>query len=783
MYRYRRPKKSKLVPRVALATLLVSAFAAVAWYAPRSSSEFDTREFSDGLSIKINRESPAFAALEDSISSFEGEGDELSPFMPMELIAAGETSFAPQAQAIISSNLETQLRLEAEERIALARVQFQAEQTEAHHRAVRAASSAENSAVSALALPSGFSQAPTIALATTNHESLGAIVAEPGSMLITGGKIISLDAGQNLAIESAPFEHPTRTIKLAELNIDKAELLRSLLFPIVTSGKNESLDKAAASSKTTASLKSAASESTEASRLGGLAARTRPKPIDRPLNSQGISEGADQGIAAASPLVISGPVEMSGGLAITASSDQVVVYREEQGERFEAGYVWLRDGRYEIYVDVVAGRLIGELQTVSGDVLGRGEVSLSSISAGKSQYKVDGVKLAIRPVSNGLRGQVVSAYSNGTKVLAVAQANVDLKDIDQELETETNGKFSDPDVGTGSVVITRVRKEGHWGTLAFIEAGAENVVTMFPDAMMNALLSLTGADAKKPNAVVWGRVSQSGKPAAGAVVEMITGEQEAKAVYFNSLLIPDASLSSTSANGLYAFIVPEAGVHAVQARLANAVMEPVLFPAETGVVTSIDLEVNRGRKIAIKVFDAFRNGQPLSATATPVGSESPVSIDAGGRGILRYALGTGLLSFDVSSEDSYAVTRINLPREKDFIFAPMVEHNWLNEMRSHRRISKELDTGVIVGFVDSRSPYEVYVRPDTIAVKAKILYFDARGRALRTNSGVPGGGYVIFNVPEGLATVSIVSGGAIKLHSATALADRSVVNVFNHSLR
>ncbi len=776
MYRYRRPKKKNFFPRAA--SLVVAALAATAWHAPKSSPASDIREFSEGLSIRIDRESPAFAALEDTISGFETEMDDLSPYTPMEFIAADETSFAPRARSILAMNRAIEERNENGLRPVLANTRVAASAAP-----IGADTPVESSQPIApqKSGATAFAASPVPAPSPEANDAVGAIVAAPGSSLIAGGEVISLDDREQVGAfmkGQAPIEHPSRTIRLADLNVDKAGLLRSLLFPIVASGRQKVGVKAASTRET------AVVESPAADRVAGLASRTRPAASERGVDTQAFTEGSAAGDEPLLQLVVSGPIEMMGGLAVTSSSDQVVIYREEQGERFESGHVWLRDGRYEIYVGSVSGRLVGELQTASGDVLGRGDIDLGAMRVGRTQSRADGVKVAIRPLAKGLGGQVISAYSHGTKVEAIAGAKVDLEDIDETLTAARTGKFSDPALGSGSVVVARVTKPGYWGTLAFVEAGAENVVTMFPDSMMAAFRSLAGVEERQPIAVVWGRVVRDGRPVPGATVEMITGERELKPVYFSSLLIPDPSLSSTSANGAYAFVVFESGVHGVQARVGgDGRLDPVLFPVEAGFVTSLDLEVARAKKLDIKVFDAFRTDQPLAARVAPVGSDSLSSIGSSGRGVLRHSPGGGLAAIDIDAGESYAVTRLNLPRERDFAFAPMIGSAWLEGLRSSRRVTKDVDTGVIVGFVDARARYEVHVRPMSAARAVKVLYFDGAGKALRAASGVPGGGYAIFNVPEGIVTVSIVSDGAAKIQAVTALADRGVANVFNHSLR
>ncbi|MCM2280330.1 MAG: hypothetical protein NDI61_00630 [Bdellovibrionaceae bacterium] len=779
MYRFRRPKKRKFPLHFACGLALAATLPALIWLDPPTPADTDVRTFAEGLKIQINRASPAFAALEDTIGDAETDFDDLSPFTPMEILASGEREFTTKAQEILASNHAVEEARERAARITQAQIATDVEKLaqrmnqNQQERVVLAESSASVSpkAVQASLAVSSAVQAET--------DELGAIVADPGSLLVSGGQIRALDVpAPEVPAARPPVEHAVQTIRLSELKIERSELIRSLFFPLVTADQNHARAAVAASVGTRART------SPTQVRVGGLSDRrsAQKRETEQQVTRQALTEEAPA--ATLHQLVVAGPLEMTGGLALTSSSDQIVVYREAEGERLESGYVWLRDGRYEIYLQETLGQLVGELQTASGDVLGRGHIELSTVRARPNQYQVDGLKLTMQPVIRGIRGQVLSAYSHADKVMTIPGAAVDLEEIDQALVARADGRFQDDDIAPGSVVITKVRKQGHWGTLAFVEAGSDNKLMLFPNSMMSAFRHLSGLDAREPIAVVWGRVSQGRQPVAGATVELLTGEENVKPIYFNSLFIPDPSLTATSANGAYAFIIREPGVHAVQAFYGQVGMEPVLFPVEAEYVSSIDLEVERSRKIDIRVFDAFRTDVPLAAEITPVGSESAFSVGASGHTKLNYALGTGLITLDVDAGDQFSLTRINLPRERGFVYAPMVEQRWVDEVRNHRRISKDPASGTVVGFVEARSGYQVHLRPEAAAKQAKIVYFDARGHALWSPSGVAGGGYVIFNVPEGFATVSVVSAaGSSKIQSVTALTESRVINVFNHSLR
>src|SRR5205085_2119165 len=130
---------------------------------------------------------------------------------------------------------------------------------------------------------------------------------------------------------------------------------------------------------------------------------------------------------------------------------QIVVYREVDEERMESGYVWIKEGRYEIYLEDNQGDLVAELISAQGAVLGRGEVDLRSLNAATKQ-----LNLKISPIPHGLYGRTQSAYSYGNKVDAVADAEISYLGLDRSARSNAKGEFVDEDINAGSVVLTRV---------------------------------------------------------------------------------------------------------------------------------------------------------------------------------------------------------------------------------------------------------------------------------------------------------------------------------------
>lgn len=718
----------------------------------------DERIFSQGLRIQLDRSSPAFAALEDTVL-----GTQLAVFEPpvifepsiVNMLEAGARSAESLARMIVREN-KRESTLMAQARAAHARI---------------------------------------------THETAPQRPVAPGR-------------------ESEVFQHPPMTLSLSELKISREELIRGLLAPIVNAHEGEGTP-AAGPLLASGGFPSGGSRPAKPPQLGGLvpkgppsaamgrrrssgspeadsAVRTVKEDAKRDgrgnVNSYGFDAGSDPERDAAAAarretnrqLVVSGPIEFIGGLAITNPADRVVVYREADGQLFEAGAIWLREGRYEIFVDRTEGLLIGELRTRGGDILGRGQYDLVDLpSIYPSQYRVDDVPIKIRPVVSGVSGRVIAGAD--AKATAVRGARVQFQHLPFEAVSLKEGRFQEPNLVEGSSVILRASRPAHWGSMMFASAGSEARVPLFSDKVMTAFTTLAGsrtkASAEEDESVVWGRVVSGGGPVAGAQVELMTTTEVIRPVYFNAMMIPDPALTATSGNGLYAFYPVTPGAHAVQAVLGERTSEPVLFPADARTVSNVEIEITSSQRANVRVFDAFRTDQPLAADIGSPGSLRTLKIDHTGAGVLGYSTGGGMMVLDSDAGSRYQKTRVSFNRDRRFVYLPMIQTLWLEQIRSSMRLNTELSTGVVVGFIQGSARYQVQFAEQNILSGTRIVYFNPRGELTRKNVGDPGGGFIAFNVPEGFRTIGIQQEDATKIFSATVLVDSKVTNVVNHWFR
>lgn len=742
-----------------------------------SGTDTNTRVFTEGLNIKLDRSSPAFAALEDAWEQSSPDSSLSSELAASRKVAA--ISIGPNhadnrgqlAEKIKRANRREQTLI-AQERIS------------------REASS----------------DAMAQAAAQTLRKFVERFKPTEERARIAAGVDQPLGVGESQEAQT----NVTKTISLSDLKISREELMSGLLLPIAKSDSESVSRLATASARQPDSVPIQRRKAPRAeppfsppewqSGESTVSQDDRRMPAGAtPFASTGTTASLTEAPQDASPVrlrqvVLSGTLEFMDGLAIANSMDRVVVYRELDGETIESGAVWLRQGRFEIFLEENLGQLIGELRTPYGDIIGRGSLELSRVPVRiLGQRRIDGVALKISPVIQGLAGRVSAPAPNDglkdSKFVPVRGAEVLFRDLPFEAKTNREGRFEETRLLEGSNAIVQTHRPGYWGTLGFAHGGSENPIEVFPNQdgqMIKSLISMSRAAnvPNSPSAIIWGRVTQGGRPIAGARVELLTTAEVLQPIYFNAAMVPDASLKSTSPNGLYAFFPVPEGAHAVHAFVNRGEStEPLIFPTEKRMVSRADIETAPTREAKIKVFDAFKTDRPVSADVANPGSVRSVPIDRTGVTAIRYAGGRGLLILDADAGPAYQRTRVALSRDRRTIFMPMVPSEWLDRVRGSLKINPELKSGNIVGFIQGNTPYKIALEERSLLASSRVAYFNSRGELLKQDFGEPGGGFVIFNVPEGFRTITVQPSGSMKIHTSVALVEAQVLSVMSHWIR
>lgn len=767
MYKYRsKPKQSSLqrfTSAIGIFAAGIAAIAVVAIVPSVPSRHSNARIITQGLTITLDQSSPAFAAMEDALivpDYVETQTSDREPEV-VHYLAAGQGSAEMAAYRIMRDNRRE------DSLIAQARASREA-------------------AAKALA------QA-----AADAFRKVASVPVQSRASVPTKQSAIKQDVSQAISgVTTAKREvinHPTRTISLTDLKMSREELIKSFVAPIaVAAAEVTEMNVMVAGGR---GLPRAVSPRSFAQpQLGGLErkaswAPTIPPPTNRMIappsaNPSAGGSAATRGVDTPNQLTISGSIEFSGGLALSNPSDVVTVYRERDGEVIEQGMVWIREGRYKIFVDQADGNLIGELRTPHGDVLGRGLIDLAQAVPARAQAQVDKIALKLSPLAQGIAGRVTSTGDTADgKATPMAEAQVSFQDLPLSAVTFRDGRFEESTLIEGSTALLKAHKPLHWSTLALASAAQESELSLFSQKTIAALQVAASEKDLREKGIVMGTVRAAGKPTAGANVAILSTQVEMQPIYFNEKMEPDASLKATSSNGRYAFVGVPLGPHSIQAAAGGRVLPPVVLPVEDNHVSQGDLETASEQRTRVKMFDAFRTDWPLSGEVVPPGVSQGWRVDRSGETVVSVPKGSGSFVVDVDAGPAYERSRITVSRDRRSIYSPMVQATWLNKVRGSMRANNEPQTGVVVGFVQGQTKYRVALEEKSVLQATRIVYFDSRGEPTQEDFGQPGGGFILFNVPEGFRTIAIQPEGRSKMFSATLVVESRVTNIVSHWIR
>lgn len=479
--------------------------------------------------------------------------------------------------------------------------------------------------------------------------------------------------------------------------------------------------------------------------------------------------------------VLAGAIQLAGGLAITDVRQQLVVFRQMEGLNLEQARVWMDEGRFEVAVSSMRGRLVAQLHDGRGRVLGSGEIRLGQVNLSDASDRVENLLLKVAPVVAGAKVEVLSVHSYDRFEQTVPGAKVWLLGGSSQLRTDRDARyFSEAGLHTGSSFVAQAMAENHWGTIVVGLAGQETHARLFPNKMMDALLGLTLGESKTladGSGVIWGRVVQNGMPVSGATVEM-AGDHRNQSHYFNSMLLPDRFAEATGENGTFAFVWVTPGIQSVRVIYKGQSYPAQVIPVERGNVSYLEFEIGQLDAVPFALSDPLDASKELNAMVRWAGDETS-EVDVQGHGSLRVPTGNGLMTVEVDAGEPYELTRHTIARNSRRIALSTVRRDWLMTLVARKRVNMEAGVGIVVGF---KMDDNFTVRLDTRSEGTEtpdIVYFDSHGQALFTDEGAAGGGFAIFNVPIGLQTVAISTGSSAAIATEVVVATPEAVNVIS----
>jgi hypothetical protein len=500
-----------------------------------------------------------------------------------------------------------------------------------------------------------------------------------------------------------------------------------------------------------------------------------------PSLSKKDSDGApfEGRLAETDPLVsIAGTFILDGGLAYLGEEDRIRVRREIAGEIIEEGEIDIRRGIFNISIEPSdLGWLVIEHRR-RGELVGLAAKKVTDITSIP-------ITLKVAPVPSGVNGTILSEYSHKGSQVLVNQMNTSLYGDDSWIPTKEGSHFEYSSLSWDSVITLRAKGDNHWPSIWLLNSGHQKELHALPDRFVEALLSTSKTPFEiKEFGVIWGRVERDGRPVAGARVE-IADDGAYGPIYFQNFLgsfyFPDSKLKETTANGLYAFIKVPAGLHRIRCHLVKGEFPDILMPVEEQTVSFAHF-IDRGlMRVNSFSYDAF-TGEPISSELEVFGKTKSLKSEDGIAEV-TFRRGQPLIHLlAVPGDRKYLPQTRTLNSRTRHINTPLVRKEWLLKLAESRKINRDSNRGILVGFAPDHRFSVDLLGADSLK-NLEVVYFNSQGEALPVkSSGIGGGGFAIFNVPLGLQTVQIFSENSDTVSLLKALSTPETLGVITSEL-
>lgn len=411
---------------------------------------------------------------------------------------------------------------------------------------------------------------------------------------------------------------------------------------------------------------------------------------------------------------------------------------------------------FQVTVSRLSGYIGARMLNAQNQVVASGQFRLSPTL---TNAQLANAEIEIKP-----RDQVASAYrsiydiaaggSQQAKIMSQKsqKANVLVGAFAESLQTTADGDLFVEGLAEGSETLLRTDAKGFYPAIYSAKAGTKELKALFPEKMIQALLSLIRADqplGEQTGSVIWGTLS-SPLGAAGLQVE-IEGQPDLKPTYLNELMIPDKQMKSAGRSGYFVFTDLPRGFYSIRATRADhfvsfanvEVDDQTISPVE--VAEKLDLQ-----PLDVMVYDGFR-GEPQIAQVALQSFEQSVEI-SGTKQLHAGNFNFSELVHVQPTSEQYLPALYLRSSNQDYLHLPLIRGDWLQGLKAHARLSDMPGTGTLVGFVPVE--YEVHFSHAPNLNTQQIVYFNSSG--LPVQSPIAGGGFVVFNMDSGSQSALVI---------------------------
>lgn len=475
---------------------------------------------------------------------------------------------------------------------------------------------------------------------------------------------------------------------------------------------------------------------------------------------------------------IVGIFEIQKGL-LYSNEDRIEIRRYEEGVFREKGTINLHDSTYEIFPNDFKGFLLGRMIDKNGRTKGEGVVRVSdSILNHRGAHQGPKITLVVK---SDVTGRAVSSYNLNNKNALSQPAKATIFQGQLERNVGKDGQIKFDNVVKNSPTNLIAESKGHFASQQIILAGESFSTELIPEKMGVALKQIV-SDLRQQNfndpnlSIVLGKVTFDGQAVSGVSLK-IENEADIQPIYFNSLMLPDPKLTTTSENGYYAFIMEGGELKTLMAFRGDRYFGHINTVVSPGMTSFAEIKNTiKTQTVDIKVYDPF-SGLPEFTDVSLQGQNETITIEKGvGEAQLPYL---GRWSFLYSNpSDKFVPAHYTYVESSDYIYVPLVSKEWVSYLFSSSKQSLYPKSNLVVGFVIDED-FEVEV-PGLDPLKNHIMYFDYSGKV--TSKGTQGGGFILYNLPEGVYEPLVFGSQSQKVYSRIAPLKTGDVFVFTYKL-
>ncbi len=492
-------------------------------------------------------------------------------------------------------------------------------------------------------------------------------------------------------------------------------------------------------------------------------------------------EAAVDVVPRAQPNRLSGIVELKGLPPPNGTEWQINIARYDDGVKVEDARFDQKNSRYSINVADLEGSIRAQLVDVKrNEVIGEGSIRLMDY-AQNQQSKITVEKTHHYFASNFPSFYEVPGLQTGPMISRRQKpTNVHLASLNTSGKSDAEGAYKFDLIDKRSWMLVRAEREGFKEGMFLSSAGIDNSLPLMPAKMIEAMRSIVSeqrvkSDRPATGAIIWGQIIQGKKPLKG-VRARIEGHEEYQPIYFNQLMIPDLQLEETSENGYFAFIDLDPGFFTVTANVGEINLSYVNVYSDADTVTTAVLENKiELNPMSVKTFDAF-SGSPKAVNLEM--QSLPQEIIVQGFSKIKTPRLNRLGLAQVLPEDQQFLPSLQLYNDLDeSLHLPLIKSDWLQDIEGRRKINRDSQKGTIIGFIKDWQ-FKVFLGHEENFPKENIVFFDSKGDLV--DQGVPGGGFIIFNVPRGTQSIVVTDESSEMIYNQVAPIDPSALVVLKY---